>query len=219
MANGKVWYANVLLLDNKIMLWKTGSSKYESKEGWRMRFCDFDLPFTCESKKFVESETVSNYDIFQKLSKDFYRQWEIHEDFYAPNRPYGEGSELGFKPSDIIEVKGIEIKPADLGVENKEVKCTCVRCGSEFHEMDTYTAEVQYRYHTDDREVYNRSGDVQLCDGCSEDFLFFLTNWKEKTCSVCNGEGTTLVTIRESNISDSISYPKRVKCPACKGKQ
>lgn len=76
-----VIYANVLLLNNKIINWHTGYNKKNSIHDFRSPTSKINKKdFKVEIKEFVEDEVNTNHEIFTQLSKKFYKQWDIHKD-------------------------------------------------------------------------------------------------------------------------------------------
>jgi len=50
-------------------------------------------------------------------------------------------------------------------------KVRCSVCFEEFDEMTVDTIEFTYRYFTDDKHRFNKSGSVKMCKECTLHFL------------------------------------------------
>lgn len=87
-------YANVLLLDGKIINWKTGTKNWE-ESGWVSSsqplfiFQNLENDLRSEVFKFTANNTNENNLFFEKTAKEFYKMFEISElypDFMS--KPY-----------------------------------------------------------------------------------------------------------------------------------
>lgn len=83
----KKLYANVLLLDVKIVNWKTGTSSWENGKWVMYRQPYFVLEeldinrLTTETFTKAVFSTNENNLFFEKTSKDFYKMFTLHEKF------------------------------------------------------------------------------------------------------------------------------------------
>lgn len=86
-------YANVLLLDGKIINWKTGSTSWKN-DGWlssSQPLWVFQEECDLQSKTifFEANNDDENNKFFSVTSKDFYKKFEIHESYSkSMNKPY-----------------------------------------------------------------------------------------------------------------------------------
>lgn len=79
-------YANVLLCNGKIINWKTGTRSWENNKWLESRQ---PLKFILNEDNIIESKVISetvyngeeNSLFFEKTSIEFYKQFEIHEDY------------------------------------------------------------------------------------------------------------------------------------------
>jgi hypothetical protein len=74
-------YASVLLFDNKIVMWKVGSS-YWSQPGVvsvKGRLPGHILEGRTVWKEFEVKDNYENNMVFQWHSKQWFKNWEIHE--------------------------------------------------------------------------------------------------------------------------------------------
>lgn len=81
-------YASVLLLDGRIEEWKIGNppktEPLDFKAYWkRDRLADYRAEFT----EFVVNNDQEHDDAFRKLAPEWFRQWELAEDFHG-SPPY-----------------------------------------------------------------------------------------------------------------------------------
>lgn len=79
-------YANVLLLDGKIINWKTGEKTWEDERYFNNRqpisklMGKFDR-LSSETFKFTANNSNENKLFFESYSKEFYQMFELHEDY------------------------------------------------------------------------------------------------------------------------------------------
>ena len=86
-------FASVLLLDNKIEGWKVGNRRWESpveaKALWKMdRLKDYQV----QSMGWDVYSIEAHNEVFSVHSKNFFKQWEIADDFRL-TPPYEEEEE------------------------------------------------------------------------------------------------------------------------------
>ncbi len=67
-------YASVILKDNKIVVWKVG--QYSCKD----YLFDPNI-YTVQEQAFVVNSSEEHNRVFEKDAKDWFRQWDLHEDF------------------------------------------------------------------------------------------------------------------------------------------
>ena len=129
-------YANVLLLGNKIINWKTSTgSKWRRPSDIRTDRLPKGIPLeelSIQSKEFIEDIDGSNQEIFDNLSEDYYRQWGIHEKIMG-RPPYGHKEMFDKIKMLINNLKSLDDE-ARLGVlsqfccwcgcDNPECQCT-----------------------------------------------------------------------------------------------
>lgn len=74
-------YACVLLLDGKIYNWKIGEYYWSSPYEARMRLSDFDKidRMKTEYKSWTVYNDEEHNEVFERLAKEWFKQWEIHE--------------------------------------------------------------------------------------------------------------------------------------------
>jgi len=92
-------FASVILVDNKIMLWKVG--EYTLHSGYRIDLskCSY------EEKEFVVNNDDEHNDVFEKLSKDWFRQWKMHEK-HQGGTPFDDEPKIG----DTINIGGHQLE-------------------------------------------------------------------------------------------------------------
>ncbi len=90
----KVW-ANALLSDGKILFWYTGDKCSDPYEFYKdFYYADISMLEYCKShtmkvvnKEFIQNDTKDNYEIFNVLAPDFYKNYKISPDSKG-TKPY-----------------------------------------------------------------------------------------------------------------------------------
>lgn len=85
-------YASVLLKNNKIINWKIGERKWTHPLDMSRKI---KVPFnmddykdeTVEHTAFEVNNSKEHNEAFSKLAREWFRQWELHEEFYGQS-PY-----------------------------------------------------------------------------------------------------------------------------------
>lgn len=93
-----IW-ANVVLKDNKIVNWSVGERKWEHHFSMTRYF---KVPFNFDDYKDEIVQNLSwevqndkeHNDVFEILAPEWFRQWEIHEDFKGSKPLQGQASSL-----------------------------------------------------------------------------------------------------------------------------
>lgn len=71
--------ASVILKDNKIIFWKIGESSL--KNSFSIEALIKDHPrYSYQEKKWTVNNDDEHNDIFYKYSREWFKQWEVHED-------------------------------------------------------------------------------------------------------------------------------------------
>ena len=83
-----VFYASVLLVDNKIVFWKVSPNAKTENEDWYKQFyyANLDLVDLLNNHEVKTEFIMLGYDndkynslVFEVLAKEFFKQWEISE--------------------------------------------------------------------------------------------------------------------------------------------
>ena len=98
MEYPKKLYANVLLFDDKIINFKTGTTNWEGLKFWESRqpfWILYEKQFENRLKSEVFSKIINSNEeneiFFRVISKEFYKMFEIHENYGEDMfRPYYE---------------------------------------------------------------------------------------------------------------------------------
>lgn len=86
----KIFYASVLLHNEKIKFWKVSPNKRSRVEDYYkdFLFCGESLQefiahgnFKVEYTQFIESEEMTNDDIFNELAPNWFRRWDLVEGY------------------------------------------------------------------------------------------------------------------------------------------
>ena len=83
-------FASVLLRDGKIWNWKiSGNPKYNVYD-WSMRLSDRLDEWNMQSVviEFYDDSTEQRNSIFSTSAPNWFKRWELHEEYYLPNKPY-----------------------------------------------------------------------------------------------------------------------------------
>jgi hypothetical protein len=88
MEYSKKLYANVLLFDDKIINFKTGTTNWEgtkfwasSQPLWIIHEKDFENRLRSEVFSKIVNSNEENNIFFRVISKEFYKMFEIHENY------------------------------------------------------------------------------------------------------------------------------------------
>ena len=77
-------YANVILLDNKIIEWGIGQDKWEKESLGSITLYNFDFSrfneLTVETSTYLVNDKVSKDEAFSK-AKEWVKQWDYHDTF------------------------------------------------------------------------------------------------------------------------------------------
>ena len=117
----KIWWASVLLHDNKIKFWHVSPYRYVSVDDYYKDFmCNgetrnsaVDNPrYSVETTAFIEREEITRDLIFDILAPRWFNQWKLVEG-YKGSRPYPEKVVSTKRPSRSKYIKGAAITSID----------------------------------------------------------------------------------------------------------
>lgn len=104
-------YASVLLKDNKIKLWKVGQNKLSDSYN-TSALAEQHPEYSYKEICFTVNNNDEHNNAFDVLSREWFKQWEVHEDFRGIN-PHDPPE---FKPGDVLIGTRFEIvKPLKEG--------------------------------------------------------------------------------------------------------
>jgi hypothetical protein len=102
--------ASVILKNNKIKLWKTGENRLKDKYNIDMLIKEHP-EYSYQEKEWTAYNDLGHNKVFAEYSKDWFRQWELHED-YKGMSPFEEDD---FDLSKVFGGRFEVIKPLKVG--------------------------------------------------------------------------------------------------------